>query len=87
MTPLPGQPLLIEALTAGILSETIPVAFAYDVAGLTPDGHTLVQFPGDHSSIVKTALAEQVAAAIDAAIRAQEPEVTTRVNREAGHYG
>ena len=73
MTPLPGKPLLIEALTlTSILSEPIPVAPAYDRTGLTPDGYTLVQLPGDHNSVVRAPLVEQVAAAIDDAIRAQE---------------
>lgn len=73
MTPLPGRPLLIEGITlTSILSESVPVAPLYDEAGLTPDGHTLVQLRGDHSSVVRAPLAEQVAAAVDDAIRAQE---------------
>ena len=73
MTPLPGQPLLIEApAQPGLRSEPIPMASAYEGAGLVPDGYTLVQLPGDHSSVVRTPLAEEVAAAIDDAIRAHE---------------
>ena len=74
MTPLPkAQPLLIEALTlTSLLSEPIPVAPAYDSAGLAPAGHTLVQLHADHGSVVRFPLAERVAAAVDDTIRAHE---------------
>lgn len=80
MTPLGGRLLLIEASRlAGIRSEPIPLASSYDSAGLAPDGYTLVQLPGNHLSLVVSPLAEQVAAAIDDAIRAYEMQAAPAV--------
>lgn len=75
MRALPGQPLLIEATRLppmNIRSELIPLAPAYEFAGLIPDGQVLVQIPGDHGSIVRFPLAEQVASAIEDAIQSHE---------------
>lgn len=75
MRALSGQPLLIEATKLHPMqmrSEMAPLASAYDLVGLTPDGQVLVQIPGDHLSIVSHPLAEQVAAAIEDAIQSHE---------------
>ena len=75
MTPLPGQPVLIEAVRPpGLRSEPVSLASAYDEAGIPPDVYRLVQFPGDHGSVVEGPLAEKVAEAIDEAVRTYESE-------------
>lgn len=74
MRPMPSQPLLIEAVAVtSILSEPIPLAHTYDDAGLTPNGHILVQLPASHLSVVRSPSAERVAAAVAETISSTTP--------------
>ena len=75
MLPADGRPLLVEATkpTLRLRSEPPPpLGTDYDVRGLTPEGQILVQLPGSHWGLVKDPLADEVATAIEAAIRSQE---------------
>ena len=58
MPPLTGRPVFIEAVTSvvpRIRSEYVPLSRSCNDPALCPDGHALVQLPGNHRSLFRTA--------------------------------